>query len=165
MFAGMSRFRFMQFCSLRVFLLAFVAGSSAIPCSAQRLTSARLVVDNDFIAIRNGGAQDQDYSSGVRIDLAWQTGRLEKRDLSSCCQLGLSVGQEMYTPRLDGPEPLPGERAYAAWLFAEPSYTRATHRLSSVLAVRLGWIGPPALGEQTQNSVHQLIKSEQHLGW
>src|SRR5262245_21902297 len=166
MFAGMSRFGFVRFCSLRVVLPALVAGSSAIPCGAQRLPSARLVIDNDFIAIRNGGAQDQDYTSGIRIDLAWITRRRETRDPTrACCQLGLSLGQEMYTPRLDGPEPLPGERAYAAWLFVEPSYTRATQRLSNVVALRVGWIGPLALGEQAQNSIHQLINSEHHVGW
>src|SRR5215510_7595028 len=82
--------------------IALIASAAALPCGAQRLTAARLVIDNDFIALRDGGAQDQDYSSGVRVDLSWR-------------KLGLSVGQEMYTPRLDGPEPIPGERAYAAW--------------------------------------------------
>ena len=132
--------------------LAVIASAPALPCGAQRLTAARLVIDNDFIALRDGGAQDQDYSSGVRLDVSWR-------------KLGLSVGQEMYTPRLDGPEPVPGERAYAAWIFVEPSLLKQTRRYTSLLTFRLGWIGPPALGEQTQNSVHQLIRSEHHVGW
>jgi hypothetical protein len=145
----------------------------ALPVSAQSFSSARLVIDNDFIAIRDGGAQDQDYSSGVRIDLAWRTGRRAPvgqtaqtfPGIGACCQFGLSLGQELYTPSRDGTEPVPGERAYAAWLFLEPSYLWRAARYTNVVALRVGWIGPPALGEQTQNSVHQLIRSEQHVGW
>jgi lipid A 3-O-deacylase len=154
--------------------LACAAICSALPVGAQSFSSARLVIDNDFIAIRDGGAQDQDYSSGVRIDLAWRLGRGARVGRSAqtpltstgaCCQLGLSLGQELYTPSRDGPEPIPGERAYAAWLYLEPSYLWRAARYTNVVALRLGWIGPPALGEQTQNSVHQLIRSEHHVGW
>jgi hypothetical protein len=148
-------------CRILLLEVALLICFAAPRASAQSFTSARLVIDNDFIAIRRGGAQDQDYSSGVRIDLSWLTGRRETR----CCQLGLSIGQEMYTPSLDGPVPIPGERAYAAWIFFEPSYVRRTARFTNTFAFRFGWIGPPALGEETQNSVHQLIKSEHHVGW
>jgi hypothetical protein len=158
--------------------LACAAVGIALPVSAQSFSSAQLVIDNDFIAIRGGGAQDQDYSSGVRIDLAWRLGRhalvgqsaqtsavQPLTSTGACCQLGLGLGQELYTPSRDGPEPIPGERAYAAWLYLEPSYLWRAARYTNVVALRLGWIGPPALGEQTQNSVHQLIRSEHHLGW
>ena len=140
----------------------------ALPARAQRFSAARLIIDNDYIALRRGGAQDQDYSSGVRLDLTWLTGRTALQRLENgahCCQLGLAVGQEMYTPSLDGEEPVPGERAYAAWLFVEPSYFWRSARYTNTIAFRFGWIGPPALGEQTQNSVHELIKSEHHVGW
>ena len=140
----------------------------ALPARAQRFSSARVVIDNDYIALRRGGAQDQDYSSGVRLDLAWLTGRTALQRLENgayCCQFGLAIGQEMYTPSLDGEEPVPGERAYAAWLFVEPSYLWRTARYTNAIALRFGWIGPSALGEQTQNSIHELIKSEHHVGW
>jgi hypothetical protein len=148
----MYRFTVFRCTCIRSLAIATIASAAALPAAAQGLTAARIVIDNDFIALRDGGAQDQDYSSGVRVDLSWR-------------KVGLSVGQEMYTPRLDGPQPIPGERAYAAWIFVEPSLLARTANHTSVVTFRLGWIGPPALGEETQNSVHQLIRSEHHVGW
>ncbi len=133
----------------------------AVPAGAQRSASLRL--DNDILALRGRGAPaDYDYTQGlalsVEMDSAprWMPRRLRTR---------IEAGQRIYTPRRDAPTPVPGERPYAAWLYAGGGVARESARGVRSLEVELGVTGPPALGEPVQNGVHRLTGSERQEGW
>ena len=113
----------------------------ALPAQGQ----VTVTLDNDILALRGRGAPaDYDYTHGLTVAV----GRF-------------LVGQRIYTPRLDGPEPVPGERPYAAWLFAGAQIARGDRSL----ALEIGWTGPAALGEPVQNGVHRLAGSQRQEGW
>jgi hypothetical protein len=90
------------------------------------------------------------------------------------CKLGLSLGQNIYTPiNIHTPTPNPADRPYAAWLYVGAlfqSYTGASSAPDGIarlnaLEVNFGLVGPAALGEQIQNGVHSLLGIPHALGW
>lgn len=147
----------------------------AVPAGAQGVRSATLRLDNDILALRGRGAPaDYDYTQGlvvgVELDsaLRWMTGRLPACGASvtaPCLRTALEVGQRIYTPRRDAPTPIPGERPYAAWLYAGGGVARESADGVRSLEMELGVTGPPALGEAVQNGVHRLTGSERQEGW
>ncbi len=90
------------------------------------------------------------------------------------CKLGLSLGQNIYTPiNIHTPTPDPTDRPYAAWLYLGAlfqSYTLASpgwgggDQLDS-FEINLGMVGPAALGEQIQNGVHSALRIPHAQGW
>jgi lipid A 3-O-deacylase len=92
-------------------------------------------------------------------------------------KLGLSVGQNLYTPSdISTRVPLPGDRPYAAWLYLGSAFqmyspprtlskgVRSIARLD-VIEITLGVVGPAALGRQVQNNVHDLFDVAPARGW
>ena len=93
------------------------------------------------------------------------------------CKLGLALGQNQYTPvNTDATAPQPGDRPYAAWLYASAAFQvyqaprvfatglRAIARLDT-LEVTVGLVGPGALGRQAQNNFHDVIGVAHAHGW
>ena len=116
-----------------------------VPARAQ----VTVTLDNDILALRGRGAPaDYDYTHGLTV--AVETGA--RRFL---------VGQRIYTPRRDAPEPVPGERPYAGWLFAGAQIAIGQRSME----VEIGTTGPAALGEPVQNGVHRLLGPERQEGW
>ncbi|HYW06575.1 MAG TPA: lipid A deacylase LpxR family protein [Longimicrobium sp.] len=148
---------FRQVCVLMVVLAA--------PSAAQGVGSVTLVLDNDILAPRGGGAPaDHDYTHGLSLTLELL------RDSAACvakpcARKRIGLGQRIYTPRRDAPTPIAGERPYAAWLYAAAGVTRETAGRRRTLAVEVGVTGPPALGEPVQNGVHRLAGSRRQEGW
>ncbi|HZK77851.1 MAG TPA: lipid A-modifier LpxR family protein, partial [Gemmatimonadaceae bacterium] len=104
-----------------IFVLVVV---NALPARAQQLAqTARVSVDNDFFDfwMPIHERPDVDYSQGMRV--SWDVsgvpsqGRRLVCGKRSACGLKFEVGQEMYTPEIDSPTPVPGERPYAGWLY------------------------------------------------
>lgn len=147
----------------------------AAPAGAQRSASLRL--DNDILALRGRGAPaDYDYTQGLMVGVEMDSaprwipglGRLPACDASgaeACLRTRFEVGQRIYTPRQDAPTPVPGERPYAAWLYAGGGVARESERGVRSLEVEIGGTGSPALGEPVQNEVHRLTGSERQEGW
>jgi hypothetical protein len=81
-------------------------------------------------------------------------------------------GQSIFTPRDPARTGLiRDDRPYAGLLYVGLSWNRRTHdprenseRLDT-REITLGFIGPLALGRQTQNLVHDMIGAERFLGW
>ncbi|HEV2147769.1 MAG TPA: lipid A deacylase LpxR family protein [Longimicrobiaceae bacterium] len=138
------------------------------PVSAQEVRSVRFVLDNDLFGLRGREAPpDHDYTHGVNVSVELSGAPRVVRWAVPAAELStmLGLGQEVYTPREDAPEPVPGERPYAAWLYlAAGASADRGHRRDEV-SVRLGVVGPPALGEEVQNGVHRLTGSRPQLGW
>ena len=141
--------------SSRIGWLALALLAAGLPAAAEG-QSFQVVFDNDLIGPRGMGAPpDRDYTGGLRLTRIGPDGSR------------LSVVQEIYTPGRDGEEPVPGERPYAGWLYAEWTATglgrRARGRREAGIA--LGLIGPDALGEAVQGLVHAVTGSEPQTGW
>ncbi len=140
------------------------------PTSAQHVSGIHLRVDNDFFAMRLGRASmDFDYTSGlelgVEIDGApgWASRLVAKA--WEAPTLHLSLGQRIYTPRSRGVRDIPGRRPYAGWLFGAAEVRSESDKTVRVLRIEVGVTGPPALAEETQNSLHILLGSERLPGW
>ena len=135
-----------------LWLLVALPALAGSPAGAQEIL---LTLDNDLFAPRGAGPPpDRDYTGGLRLTITHPSG------------MALSAVQEVYTPRRDSLAPVPGERPYAAWLYAELGWSvPATSARVRELGLAAGVLGPAALGEQVQNGVHHLTGSEAQEGW
>ena len=162
-------------------LLLFVRVAKLSAQDAPPLSSSvRLEVDNDLFALRGGGPPpDYDYTHGTRVSVtrpsapAWLAralrtaakctgaGTMER----ACLLSGISLGQEIYTPRHNSPDPIAGDRPHAAWLYGAIQVQRLAGTQLQSFEIRAGVTGPPALGEQVQNGVHRLLHNHLEAGW
>jgi len=166
-------------------LLVLLLACPVPTATAQSVGAARsvtLMLDNDLVAVRGAGAPpDYDYTHGAKVALSWAgaprfvhrvLGRastsncrgLEARR-AGCISAAVAVGQEIYTPRDDASQPVPGERPYAGWLYASATVRRVGPGRARSLGVELGVSGPPSLAEPVQNGAHRLLGNEAQLGW
>ncbi|NNF57393.1 MAG: lipid A deacylase LpxR family protein [Rhodothermaceae bacterium] len=156
---------------LALIVLLMLLGLAA--AQAQSLDAVRLRVDNDFFALRFARTPlDWDYTHGAELTLRFE-GALSWTHagllLPPTERLGetshLTVGQRIYTPRLEGETPVPGERPFAGWLYVNGRVEAMTAMRVSALELELGATGPPALGEPAQNGLHRLVGSRPREGW
>ncbi|WP_064742134.1 lipid A deacylase LpxR family protein [Inquilinus limosus] len=78
----------------------------------------------------------------------------------------LSFGQSLYTPKdISLRDPDPNDRPYAAWLYGSAAVLADSGDRLDRLELQIGVVGPYALGEQVQNTVHSIIGSEKARGW
>ncbi|MEK9752575.1 MAG: lipid A deacylase LpxR family protein, partial [Rhodospirillaceae bacterium] len=139
-----------------------------------------LQFENDLFA-----GTDRNYTNGVR--LSWlspeggktlpilQYGRdlLAKiaRDENRKTRFGWALGQEIYTPGdRHATAVIPDDRPYAGWLYGALSLHSVIEgekgaRTSESVELRLGIVGPEALGEQAQDFVHSVRLIEKFDGW
>ena len=163
---------------LVVLLAGPLAAATAQSAGAKRAVG--LTLDNDLLAVRGAGTPpDYDYTQGVRVVLAWAGAtslvrqvlgrapscRSVEEHRAGCVSAAVGVGQEIYTPRRDASEPVPGERPYAGWLYASATARRAEPGRVRALGVEFGVSGPPSLAEPVQNGVHRLLRNKAQLGW
>ncbi|MBV8392769.1 MAG: lipid A deacylase LpxR family protein, partial [Alphaproteobacteria bacterium] len=148
-------------------------------------------VENDFFNIV--GKSDRDYTNGLRI--GWLSPALpDLPDLlatitnfptffgegpvtSVTRRLGISVGQNLYTPQdTEASFPIFNDRPYAAWLYASfalqevyKRYNKQTGKNDPVrmdtIQLELGLVGPAAGGEFVQNNFHRAINDDVSNGW
>ncbi|MBY0421303.1 MAG: lipid A deacylase LpxR family protein [Parvularculaceae bacterium] len=146
--------------------LLLAAMSLAVPASAGTLGA---VVENDSVT-----PSDREYTSGVKLFYVSDEGRaaalgraLLRAGDGEATRFGVALGQSLFTPSdIDAPAPPPGERPYAGWLYSELSVlvSRRSGALD-VLAASIGVVGPAALGEEAQDTIHGLINASRARGW
>lgn len=79
---------------------------------------------------------------------------------------GYVLGHNIYTPDdTTTAAPLPGQRPYAGWLYAGFALLAETENTLTTWELDLGIVGPSAAGEAVQNGFHDLIGSEEAMGW
>ena len=79
---------------------------------------------------------------------------------------GIAIGQNIFTPddtTLRNPDP--NDRPYAGWLYGAISLSSTTPTAYGSIELQLGVVGESALGEQTQNGVHDLLNIRRAYGW
>lgn len=132
-----------------------------------------LAVENDSL----GSGSDRHYTSGVRATWlspgkepsGFATELMNLFGSSGSPTPGasyFSVGQNLYTPEdIAAADPDPDDRPYAAFLYASRGYTRALGNRIDNIELTLGVVGPLALGEPTQQAVHQVLGATDPKGW
>lgn len=162
---------------------------AAGPCRSAH--GCQLVWENDAFAAFSGS--DEHYTNGIRLswlrDTNVRDNPLWTRRLAEkiCSVDGLcapspplvgyarAIGQNFYTPQDISVEQLqPNDRPYAgylyySWIVSARTDTHWDFHLSrpfqNVLELQVGFVGPPALGEEVQSAVHELIDDEDPMGW
>lgn len=164
--------------ALLVLLLPAAAAAQARERGAVR--AVEVGTDNDAYDfwIPPDVRPDRDYTYGgwlaAEVDAAPLWGRLAKgrpacRDVASraagCLSTRLELGQKLFTPRVDGAEPVPGERPYAGWLYLAATARVADARARREVGVEAGVTGEPALGEPVHRLVHRIGGFWEPEGW
>ncbi|MGB0732911.1 MAG: lipid A deacylase LpxR family protein [Pontibacterium sp.] len=81
-------------------------------------------------------------------------------------RLVLTAGQQIYTPTDISRTTLdPNDRPYAGWLYGGVMYHARTNNTLHSTGANLGIVGPWALGEETQNTVHRTRGLDEWEGW
>lgn len=147
-----------------------------VPAISIALTDAgsaqvRLEIENDLFAPRAPSAKpaDYEYTAGTRVswtsaNVRWWANRLGD-STDAARRTVWEAGQEIYTPRHDAPEPLPGERPYAGWLYGSVRAMETGPRRTRALTLQLGVTGAPSLAEPVQTTLHRLAGYRAPLGW
>jgi len=108
-----------------------------------------------------------DYN-GVWIDRLedWWCRRFCKRD--PITTFAVTLGQDLYTPEdIESPEPVPGDRPYAALLYGNFHLAVMNERRDVMQHFELlvGFIGPAASGQFVQRWGHEFFNSALARGW
>jgi lipid A 3-O-deacylase len=170
---------------------AEVLSTADLPQSRLQFGSVRFYSEND----KYFAGTDQHYTNGFKLsflstDLTTFTSdpvpllvQRVARTLSGLvppgqdCKLGLSLGQNIYTPvNTSLTTPQPNDRPYAAWLYGgvafqvyAPARAFATGLRApawlDTFELTFGMIGPAALGREVQNNFHHLIDAVPANGW
>jgi hypothetical protein len=123
-------------------------------------SSVLLQIDNDLFSLHGAGPPpDYDYTHGTHLGVTVPNARRPP------WLIGAGLGQEIYTPRHNVAQPIPGDRPYGAWIFGTASLSRIANARLDSFNIRCGVTGPPALGEELQNGVHRLLGNHLEEGW
>ena len=140
-------------------------------------------IENDFFAQLTN--TDRHYTNGVRLSRVSPPGEVPGW-LGAMAAVpsnfgpagepysqrwAVSVGHSMFTPDdTDAVALVPDDRPYAAWLYLGFSVHSVYEDVEGaarqdVFSIEAGIVGPSALGEQIQNSYHDLIGVDLSYGW
>ncbi len=158
--------------------LALLAGAAAAQQAPLPAPDPRAVLhlstENDAFA---PARTDRWYTNGFRLGYsspeAQLPGPVEALDAAlgrllgpAQSRWGLSLGQNIYTPRNTAAYvPDPHDRPYAGYLYLEGSLDRRTETTLDRFTVAGGIVGPGSLGRKTQDIVHDLIGDKRPHGW
>lgn len=138
-------------------------------------------LDNDFLG---GLGQDGGYTHGFQVSVTWPAasarascGPALVRGLRSVLAVATpasfpdrqtlaGMGQAIFTPtRLRAAELQGNDRPYAAVLLAGIGENARRGQDLAATQLRLGVVGPSALGEQVQNGTHHIFGAARVEGW
>lgn len=184
-YAGAMTTRFSVSTIVKAAILAFCTTTAVIGAEdavEDRNWTLNLYLENDLFA-----QTDSDYTSGIRAswvspDLTdymmdptlpgWVRRFNTALDFVHGGQQGrqrnvvLSLGQTIFTPRdREATNVVLDDRPYAGWLFGSAAYQARDGNAMNTLEVRLGVVGPAALGKEAQDLIHDLRDFERFEGW
>lgn len=164
-------FRFISLLLLATLAFPACAIASALPTEPPPGSEIQLFVENDMLA-----NTDRYYTNGIKLGVglpfdllqmpAAQVLRGFDPDNGDDVQVGLFLGQNIYTPRdITIAAPQPNDRPWAAWLYLGGVAQRARNNRLDTVEFDLGVVGPAALGEEVQKTWHRLIDTKEPRGW
>jgi hypothetical protein len=166
---------------LLLLLMSIALGLSSEPCEAvENEGTFSFYFENDLFA-----DTDQQYTNGIKMSWISEdlTGYAKSDSLPDWSlpiisrlpfineqglqrNVGLSIGQNMYTPGDTSIESLiEDDRPYAGWTyFGIGLHSKDERRLDS-MEIQLGIVGSHSFAEQTQKLVHKLSDNQRPNGW
>ena len=174
----------MQRCSLMALLTLLMLFSpvvqSASSYSPEDSSTFTFMFENDLF-----GDTDQSYTNGIQLN--WMSPDLsEYRDSEQLPDwavpiverlpfinepglqrnIGFGVGQKIFTPEnTDRRDLITDDQPYAGWLYMSAAFHNKNRYDLDTFEIQLGMVGPAALGEETQNFVHELRDFREAQGW
>ncbi len=172
--------RWIRFFGAAIGALAAAAGPAlAVDCETPADCKGVLTVTGENDSLSSGA--DRNYTNGLRISYVGPVGALPKwmenvtREVSKVTEAigsgetkywGLAVGQSIFTPEdISATTAPPDQHPYAGWLYAQALVVAQDERHVDLYQVDLGIVGPAALGEEAQQSVHKLLGAPDPRGW
>ena len=139
-----------------------------------------VMFENDLFADR-----DQNYTSGIQLN--WMSPDLsEYRDSDKLPDwavplveslpfineaglqrnIGFGLGQKIFTPEdTQRTDLIENDQPYAGWLYMSAAFHNKNLYELDTFEIQMGMVGPAALGEETQNFVHDLRDFKEARGW
>ena len=78
----------------------------------------------------------------------------------------IALGQKIFTPEdITVEEPQPDDLPYAGLLYVATDFTARSAQYADLFRLTLGVVGPWSLAEQTQKWVHDLVGTDEPMGW
>ena len=130
-------------------------------------------LENDLF----GSGNDQNYTNGTRLTYhkvgeeppflaKWLGDALPTFKVNKSTTVYYALGQNLYTPEdITRPNPDPADRPYAAFLYGSAGFSSINGNHIDDLEFTLGVVGPMALGEEVQSTVHSVVDSDDPKGW
>ncbi|MDF3820460.1 lipid A deacylase LpxR family protein [Leptospira sp. 96542] len=173
----------MKFSIFTTFLFfAFLIGLRAQPAEdsyderVKDQYQIRFLSENDAF----GGFSDRYYTNGARLEfhmtageknptrylLGGWNGLFVKQDPTTNYLVGLSLGQEFYTPtNISKADISFGDRPYSSRAYLSHSLTTWTENSAITTEFEMGMIGPSVGGKSAQKKFHNYIGSPTPQGW
>ncbi|MGD8340200.1 MAG: lipid A deacylase LpxR family protein [Gammaproteobacteria bacterium] len=171
----------MAFIGVALALIAMALSPAALAQEPYRWAFRQAQIENDLFPSLLSPRRDRFYTSGVRVSFGDRAVAAEAdvanlpfwlrpvRKHCTACRIhpNFSVGQQIFTPdNIDNPAPQPGDRPWAAWLYAgigggidTSDFTR--HNVE----IQVGITGDVAGGEYGQELLHEIIDDVEPQGW
>ena len=166
---------------MRFFILAALLFVQPLEARSQSLESLRLQVDNDWFDFwqRSVDRPDELYTAGqgfrATFDAAPKWARFRHEDCadalrdstarSGCMQSFAGVFQYIYTPIVDSPTPIPGDRPYAGLLQGEFGSQLVRPQRLDRLTLVVGTTGHISGAEGAQKLFHRWAELRRPMGW
>lgn len=140
-------------------------------------------LENDYFTYLTN--TDRHYTNGVRLSRISEPGTVPRwlgalaaipsnfgpSGAPTSQRWAVSLGHTIFTPDdTDAVELIPDDRPYAGWaylgfsVYSEYEAAQGKGR-QDVFSIEAGIVGPSALGEQVQNTYHNLINTDLSRGW
>jgi lipid A 3-O-deacylase len=166
---------------LLVLLPVLVAGASAadfLPAFRFRHSTVSVVSEND----KYFAGTDRHYTNGFKLTWLGETDLNQSKEFVQTAarlipwmdplhkdwhyKVGSALGHNTYTPtNTDTPALQPDDRPYAGWLYGSILLHAQVENQLRLVELSVGIVGPSALGEQIQNSWHDVINVPHAEGW
>lgn len=136
-----------------------------------------LYVENDSRMLKPFHKTDRHYTHGTKFvyvtqpDWDWLGNFADwnaaEVDEEVDTAVGFFLGQNIYTPdRVDEPQKRNSEdMVFAGWLYTGMFAQRATNHLLEHFELNIGVIGPSSQAEQVQKCIHEVLNSDEPIGW
>lgn len=136
--------------------------TSALSFGQGRKTEIGFITDNDLYT---SSKNDMYYTNGLELFYRFLSKNNNEKISKKITEF--RVGQYIYNPRFINAESIyENDRPFTAYLFAEAGRS-FFYKSESVLKTdfQLGFMGPNALGRETQESFHHIIGYKNVYGW
>lgn len=136
-----------------------------------------LYVENDSRMLKPFHKTDRHYTHGTKFVYVtqpdwdwlgnfadWNAAEVDEEVETA---VGFFLGQNIYTPdHVDSPQKRnPEDMVFAGWLYTGIFTQRATAHLLEHLELNIGVIGPSSQAEQVQRCIHNVLNSDEPIGW